>query len=86
MGELMEEFSIMDGNGLFDFVSTTKISPEGEKSYEVIKSFIRSAIHTGDIESKTTPEELEKCIVLLNLFNAIRWFQQTYEEVEPWDM
>ena len=79
---MLNDDEIMDGNGLFNFVSTNKISPECEKSYEVIKSFIRSAIYTGDIESKTTPEELEKCIVLLNLFNAIRWFQQTYEEVK----
>ena len=83
----MEEFSVMDGNGLFNFVSTSKISPKTEESYEVIKSFIRSAIHTGQIDDiDMSPDEFEKCISLLNLFNAIRWFQQTYEEVEPWDM
>jgi hypothetical protein len=86
MGELMEEFSVMDGNGLFNFVSTSKISPKTEESYEVIKSFIRSAIYTGQMDLDMPADELEKCISLLNLFNAIRWFQQTYEEVDQWDM
>jgi hypothetical protein len=82
----MEEFSVMDGNGLFNFVSTSKISPKTEESYEVIKSFIRSAIYTGQMDLDMPADELEKCISLLNLFNAIRWFQQTYEEVDSWDM
>ena len=82
----MEEFSVMDGNGLFNFVSTSKISPKTEESYEVIKSFIRSAIYTGQMDLDMPADELEKCISLLNLFNAIRWFQQTYEEVDQWDM
>jgi hypothetical protein len=83
----MEEFEIMDGNELFNFVSTNKISPKTEESYEVIKSFIRSAIDTGQIDNlDMSADEFEKIISLLNLFNAIRWFQQTYEEVEPWDM
>ena len=83
----MEEFEIMDGNELFNFVSTNKISPKTEESYEVIKSFIRSAIDTGQIDNlDMSADEFEKIISLLNLFNAIRWFQQTYEEVEPCDM
>ena len=83
----MEEFEIMDGNELFNFVSTNKISPKTEESYEVIKSFIRSAIDTGQIDNlDMSADEFEKIISLLNLFNAIRWFQQTYEEVEKWDM
>jgi hypothetical protein len=81
MGELMDEFEVMDGNGLFNFVSTSKISPKTEESYEVIKSFIRSAIYTGQMDLDMPADELEKCISLLNLFNAIRWFQQTYDEV-----
>ncbi len=78
----MDEFEVMDGNGLFNFVSTSKISPKTEESYEVIKSFIRSAIYTGQMDLNMPADELEKCISLLNLFNAIRWFQQTYEEVD----
>lgn len=77
----MDEFEVMDGNGLFNFVSTSKISPKTEESYEVIKSFIRSAIYTGQMDLDMPADELEKCISLLNLFNAIRWFQQTYDEV-----
>ena len=73
---------LMDGNGLFNFVSTSKISPKTEESYEVIKSFIRSAIHTGYMDLDMPVDEFEKCISLLNLLNAIRWFQQTYDEVE----
>ena len=77
----MEDTEIMDKNGLFNFVSTSKISPKTEESYEVIKSFIRSAIHTGHMDLDMPPDELEKCIALLNLLNAIRWFQKVYSEV-----
>ena len=82
----MDEFELIDGNGLFNFVSTSEISPKTQESYEVIKSFVRSAIHTGHMDLDMDPDELEKCLSLLNLLNAIRWFQETYEEVEPWDM
>ena len=82
----MDEFELIDGNGLFNFVSTSEISPKTQESYEVIKSFVRSAIHTGGMDLDMDPDELEKCLSLLNLLNAIRWFQETYKEVEPWDM
>ena len=78
----MDDLDIVDGNAIFEWVASNKVNKETEESYEVIKTYIRSHLHLGDMDSSWDAQDFEQCVVILNLLNAVRWFQKTIDEVE----
>jgi hypothetical protein len=70
----------MDGNDLFDFAANCEISDTGREADAMIRSFIRSALDPGLLDPNLKPENAEYVITLMNLLNAIRWFQEVNKE------
>ena len=78
----MDDLDIVDGNAIFEWVASNKVNKETKESYEVIKTYIRSHLHLGDMDSSWDAQDFEQCVVILNLLNAVRWFQETIDEVK----
>ena len=47
----MDDLDIVDGNAIFEWVASNKVNKETEESYEVIKTYIRSHLHIGYMDS-----------------------------------